>query len=85
MFLKAEAHCTSTAGIEIRSGHTVHTAAVPFPVLAVHPDMDNSAVNKAWTEELKNHDEITVRELYKEYPDGKIDAEKERQLCELDR
>nr|MDH3078151.1 NAD(P)H-dependent oxidoreductase [Bacillus velezensis] len=51
-------------------------------VLAVHPDMNNSAVNKAWTEELKNHDEITVRELYKEYPYGKIDAEKERRLCE---
>lgn len=56
--------------------------AVKVLVLAVHPDMNNSAVNKAWTEELKNHDDITVRELYKEYPDGKIDGEKERQLCE---
>lgn len=51
--------------------------AVKVLVLAVHPDMNNSAVNKAWTEELKNHDEITVRELYKEYPDGKIDGEKD--------
>ncbi|MBY8911631.1 NAD(P)H-dependent oxidoreductase [Bacillus sp. YC2] len=51
-------------------------------VLVVHPDMENSAVNKAWAEELKTHDDITVRELYKEYPNEEIDAEKERQLCE---
>jgi putative NADPH-quinone reductase len=56
--------------------------AVKTMVLIVHPDMENSAVNKAWAEELKTHDDITVRELYKEYPNEEIDAEKERQLCE---
>ncbi|MCY8931720.1 NAD(P)H-dependent oxidoreductase [Bacillus atrophaeus] len=51
-------------------------------VLAVHPHMETSVVNKAWVEELKKHDQITVRELYKEYPDEAIDVVKEQQLCE---
>ncbi|MCI3984850.1 NAD(P)H-dependent oxidoreductase [Bacillus vallismortis] len=51
-------------------------------VLAVHPHMETSVVNKAWTEELSQHKNITVRELYKEYPDEAIDVAKEQQLCE---
>ncbi|ADM39573.1 NAD(P)H-dependent oxidoreductase [Bacillus spizizenii] len=51
-------------------------------VLAVHPHMETSVVNKAWTEELSQHDNITVRELYKEYPNEAIDVAKEQQLCE---
>ncbi len=46
-------------------------------VLAVHPHMETSVVNKAWVEELGKHDNITVRELYKEYPDEAIDVAKE--------
>lgn len=51
-------------------------------VLAVHPHMETSVVNKAWAEELSKHDNITVRDLYKEYPDEAIDVAKEQQLCE---
>ncbi|MDU0155137.1 NAD(P)H-dependent oxidoreductase [Bacillus cabrialesii] len=51
-------------------------------VLAVHPHMETSVVNKAWAEELSTYDNITVRELYKEYPDEAIDVAKEQQLCE---
>lgn len=48
-------------------------------VLAVHPHMETSVVNKAWAEELSKHDNITVRDLYKEYPDEEIDVAKEQQ------
>ncbi|MGR3208317.1 NAD(P)H-dependent oxidoreductase [Bacillus glycinifermentans] len=51
-------------------------------VLAVHPNMEQSAVNKAFVEELKGEPNITVHELYKEYPDEVIDVEKEQRLLE---
>lgn len=52
-------------------------------IVAAHPNMETSAVNKHWIEELKKHPEkYTVHELYKTYPTEKIDVEKERQLVE---
>ncbi|WP_440961032.1 NAD(P)H-dependent oxidoreductase [Paenibacillus nitricinens] len=52
-------------------------------IIVTHPNMDTSIVNKRWIEELRKYPEkYTVHELYKAYPDGKIDVEKEQQLVE---
>lgn len=52
-------------------------------VIVAHPDLVNSQVNKRWVEELNKYgDQFTVHELYKCYPDGKIDAKKEQALIE---
>ncbi|MTH55015.1 flavodoxin family protein [Bacillus mangrovi] len=52
-------------------------------VIVSHPSLETSIVNKRWVEELKKHPEkYTVHELYKVYPDEKIDAEKEQKLIE---
>jgi putative NADPH-quinone reductase len=52
-------------------------------VIAAHPSMETSTVNKRWVEELKKYPErYTVHELYKVYPTENIDVEKERQLIE---
>ena len=50
-------------------------------VILVHPDMENSKINKSWKEELEKYpDKITIHELYKEYPDWNIDIKKEQEL-----
>lgn len=51
-------------------------------VIVAHPNIEESVVNKTWLEELNKHAHITIHELYKEYPDEKIDVEKEQKLCE---
>jgi putative NADPH-quinone reductase len=52
-------------------------------VILAHPNIEASRVNKRWREELLQHpDEITVHELYKEYPDWNIDVVKEQKLVE---
>lgn len=52
-------------------------------IILAHPNINDSKVNKRWREELLRHsDEITVHELYKEYPDWKIDVEQEQQMLE---
>lgn len=52
-------------------------------VIVSHPSLETSIVNKRWVEELKKHPEkYTVHELYKVYPDEKIDVEKEQKLIE---
>jgi len=50
-------------------------------VVVTHPNMDTSIVNKRWVEELRKYPKkYTVHELYKAYPDEKIDVEKEQKL-----
>lgn len=50
-------------------------------VIAAHPSMGSSSINKTWVERLRQEEgEITVHELYAAYPDGKIDIEREQQL-----
>lgn len=49
-------------------------------VIVAHPNMDQSKVNKKLMEEIRKQPEVTVHELYKEYPDEKISVEKEQQL-----
>ncbi|OEH91141.1 NAD(P)H-dependent oxidoreductase [Bacillus solimangrovi] len=52
-------------------------------VVIAHPNLETSVVNKRWVEELKKYPEqYTIHEIYKAYPDGKIDVEKEQKLIE---
>ena len=43
-------------------------------IIVTHPNMSTSRVNKSWLEELQKHSELTVHELYKEYPDENINV-----------
>ncbi|KRF13655.1 NAD(P)H-dependent oxidoreductase [Paenibacillus sp. Soil787] len=50
-------------------------------VIAAHPNIEQSRVNKRWLAELHGYpDQITVQELYKAYPDYVINAENEQDL-----
>ncbi|MEI5906966.1 NAD(P)H-dependent oxidoreductase [Bacillus spongiae] len=52
-------------------------------VVIAHPNIETSVVNKRWVEELKKYPEkYTIHEIYKVYPDAKIDVEKEQKLVE---
>ncbi|MDR6550248.1 NAD(P)H-dependent oxidoreductase [Paenibacillus qinlingensis] len=51
-------------------------------VIVTHPNIEGSNWNKAWVEELQKHNEFTIHQLYKTYPDEKIDVAKEQQLLE---
>ncbi|MEO3946314.1 NAD(P)H-dependent oxidoreductase [Gorillibacterium sp. CAU 1737] len=52
-------------------------------VILAHPHLDASRVNRRWKEELLNYpDEITLHELYHEYPTWTIDVSKEQALVE---
>ncbi|MEY8759501.1 NAD(P)H-dependent oxidoreductase [Chryseobacterium tongliaoense] len=52
-------------------------------VIAVHPHIEDSLINKRWLNELARFPEkYTVHELYKAYPDKKIDIAKEQELIE---
>ncbi|MCR8844528.1 NAD(P)H-dependent oxidoreductase [Paenibacillus sp. SC116] len=51
-------------------------------VIAVHPNLEDSTINKAWLEELKKHDQVTVHSLYEAYPDEVIDVAREQQLLQ---
>jgi len=50
-------------------------------VVVAHPNIEQSCVNKRWMAELRGHpDQITVHELYKAYPDFKIDVDYDQDL-----
>lgn len=50
-------------------------------VILAHPNIEQSFVNKAWIEALaKTNPEIEVHDLYKKYPDWKIDVASEHAL-----
>lgn len=50
-------------------------------VIVTHPDIENSTINKTWINELNQYDnQLTIHQLYKEYPDYKIDIQKEQEL-----
>lgn len=51
-------------------------------VIVTHPNLEASRINKAWVEELKQHPDITVHQLYETYPDEVIDVEREQKLIE---
>lgn len=52
-------------------------------IVVIHPDLNNSRINKRWLEELQKHPEkYTVHDLHSAYPNGVIDIAKEQQLIE---
>lgn len=51
-------------------------------VIVSHPNLTASRINKAWVEALQKHDNITIHQLYKEYPDETIDTAREQKLLE---
>ncbi|WP_162264766.1 NAD(P)H-dependent oxidoreductase, partial [Salmonella enterica] len=52
-------------------------------IVVAHPNIENSVVNRCWINELKKYpDQFTVHELYKAYPDGRINIETEQRLVE---
>lgn len=52
-------------------------------IIILHPDMDNSVVNKRWRQELEaNPEEFVVHDLYAAYPDEKINVQQEQELLE---
>ncbi|MCF6407108.1 NAD(P)H-dependent oxidoreductase [Chitinophaga filiformis] len=52
-------------------------------IIVTHPDITSSVVNKRWIEELNKYpDKYVVHQLYKVYPDERIDALAEQKLVE---
>ena len=49
-------------------------------VILAHPDIEHSKVNNAMFKALESNQEIYVHQLYKRYPDFRIDIEEEQQL-----
>lgn len=49
-------------------------------VLVGHPNIEQSRMNRAWADRLEKEENVTVRHLYKKYPDMKIDVEREQTL-----
>lgn len=49
-------------------------------VILAHPNIEKSSVNRIWAELLKTDSDITVHELYKIYPNKKIDVKAEQSL-----
>lgn len=50
-------------------------------VIIAHPNLANSRVNHRWKEELLQYpDDITVHELYQQYPNWDIDVQREQSL-----
>ena len=43
-----------------------------------HPHLDKSTVHRAWAQRLAQEADITLRDLYALYPDGKIDVAAEQ-------
>lgn len=52
-------------------------------VVVIHPNIEESVINKRWIEELNKYPEkFTIHELHKLYPDEKIDVQAEQKLLE---
>lgn len=52
-------------------------------IIVIHPDINNSLVNKRWLMELKEHsDRYDIHQLYEVYPDERIDVDHEQRLIE---
>ncbi|MCD7035405.1 NAD(P)H-dependent oxidoreductase [Metabacillus sp. GX 13764] len=49
-------------------------------IIAAHPNLGQSKVNKAWLNRIQKEENVTVHDLYKAYPDFNIDVKKEQQL-----
>ncbi len=49
-------------------------------VIFAHPHLDKSRANKKIIEKISGMKNVTIRNLYKEYPDFKIDVKREQKL-----
>ncbi|MEE1296572.1 MAG: NAD(P)H-dependent oxidoreductase [Bifidobacterium sp.] len=50
-------------------------------VMVFHPHLDRSRVNRALMERAMHEDGTVVRDMYAQYPDLRVDAERERALA----
>ncbi|WP_443943619.1 NAD(P)H-dependent oxidoreductase [Pedobacter sp. AW1-32] len=52
-------------------------------IVVIHPDMEQSVVNKRWVDELKQYpDQFLIHDLHQVYPDEIIDVAAEQRLIE---
>lgn len=51
-------------------------------IIAAHPDLQSSRVNRAWTDTMKQQPDTTVHVLYEAYPDRRIDIAQEQALLD---
>ncbi|MDV7473223.1 NAD(P)H-dependent oxidoreductase [Acinetobacter lactucae] len=51
-------------------------------VVVAHPDLSKSRINAAWIEAISGLPNVKVHQLYKEYPDFKVDVKLEQKLVE---
>lgn len=52
-------------------------------VIVIHPDINQSAINRRWAEALNEFpDKFIVHQLYEAYPDEKLDIAAEQRLIE---
>ncbi|MBB3109582.1 putative NADPH-quinone reductase [Paenibacillus phyllosphaerae] len=51
-------------------------------VIVTHPNINESRINKAWVQELQQHSNITIHQLYQAYPNEVIDVAREQALLE---
>ncbi|MCF0041537.1 NAD(P)H-dependent oxidoreductase [Dyadobacter fanqingshengii] len=52
-------------------------------VIVIHPDIQHSAINRRWIEELNKYpDRYAVHQLYEVYPDEKLNITAEQKLVE---
>lgn len=52
-------------------------------IIATHPNIQNSLVNKFWMENLKKEKNVTLRFLDELYPDRNINVKKEQEFLEI--
>jgi len=55
------------------------TAGRRILILFAHPSPDRSEVNQPMVEAARTLDQVTLVDLYREYPDGQIDIDREQQ------
>ncbi|MDG0811388.1 NAD(P)H-dependent oxidoreductase [Cohnella rhizosphaerae] len=51
-------------------------------IVVAHPDLNRSRINRAWAERLTRLPDTTVHELYRTYPDRRIDVRREQALLD---
>ncbi|MHA4740597.1 NAD(P)H-dependent oxidoreductase [Dyadobacter sp. MSC1_007] len=52
-------------------------------IIVIHPDIENSAINRKWAETLSRFpNKYTVHQLHAAYPDEKLDVAAEQKLIE---
>ncbi|MEM1157965.1 MAG: NAD(P)H-dependent oxidoreductase [Verrucomicrobiota bacterium] len=49
-------------------------------IIAAHPDLESSRINRTLLDRVQNQPDITVHSLYSAYPDWKIDVKREQGL-----